>query len=66
MLRIDKENQKKQGLGFFKLDKEAIIVVQEDLVCDLYELATSHKEEFVYLMEDYDARHRHGGAPRWR
>ena len=57
LLRADHENRKKQGWGFFKMDKAEITTVQEELAKDLYGLSTSHMEQIAKLMEDYDDHH---------
>ena len=45
------------GQGFLKMDEAAITGVQEEIARDLYELSTSHREEIVKLMENYDGHH---------
>mgnify|MGYP006970529838 CR=1 FL=1 len=39
-----------------KLDNKATTTVLEDLARDLYELATTLREEIVWLMKEYDAQ----------
>ena len=51
----NKDNKKAQGQGFFKMTEEDISTVQEDLAQDLYEQASSHREEITRLMEEFDA-----------
>ena len=55
LLRADRDNSKVQGQGFFKLTKEAISTVQDNLARDLYGLATTHGEEITPLMEEFNA-----------
>ena len=42
LLRADRDNQKIQGIGFFKFTEEAISLVQEEIARDLYDMTTSH------------------------
>ena len=37
------------------MNDDAITIIQEDLAHDMYNLAASHREEIIRLMEDYDA-----------
>ena len=55
LLRADRDNRSKQGPWFFKMSKEAITAIQEDLARDLYELASNHREEITCLIEEFDA-----------
>ena len=43
-LRADRDNKKAHGQGFFKMTKEAIAIVQEDIAKDLYEMAACYQE----------------------
>ena len=54
LLRADRENRKAQGQGFFKMTKEAISTIQEDIAKDLSEIAACHQEEVNRLMQEFD------------
>ena len=55
LLRVDRDNYKKQDARLFKMTDEAIEIIQEDLARVLYELAAIHREEITRLMEEFDA-----------
>ena len=54
LLRVDHDNRKQQGQGYFKLDEVAINTVQQELANNIYELAISHQEEIPKLLEEFD------------
>ena len=54
LLRANKENRKAQGQGFFKMTKEAISIIQEDIARDLFEIAACDQEEVNRLMQEFD------------
>ena len=37
------------------MNEEAITTIQEDIACDLYDLATNPQAEITRLMEEFDA-----------
>ena len=53
--RADHENCTKSGHGFFKLSKESIPAVREDLAVDYQALADRHLEEVAQILEEYGA-----------
>ena len=52
LLRADRENQKAQGTGFFKMAEEPISTVREDIARDLddMDMAACHCEEVSRLV----------------
>ena len=52
-LRADRDNKKAHGQGFFKMTKEAIAIVQEDIAKDLYEMAACHREEVNRIVQEF-------------
>ena len=54
LLRTERENQKAQGSGFFKMSEEAIAIVQEDIAKDICEIAAFYKEEINMIMQEFD------------
>ena len=51
--RADWENGRKEGKGFYKLSKERIATVQEDLPQNYQTLTNPHSEEFTQLLKDF-------------
>ena len=51
LLRADRDNRKTQECGFFKMTKEAISAVQEEIAQDLYEMVPAHREEISQVMQ---------------
>ena len=45
LLRADKDNRKVHGQGFFRMTKEEISTIQEDIAKDLSDIAACHQEE---------------------
>ena len=54
LLRVNKENRKAQGQGFFKMTDEAISTIQKDIGKDLYEMAVVHREEASRITQEFD------------
>ena len=59
--RADWENRKKEGRGFYKLSKETVAAVREDLAKDYHELTEQHSEELAQLLEDFGEGPTNGG-----
>ena len=53
--RVDKENRRKEGKSFYKLDEGSIATVLEHLTSDYQALADHHSEEIVQLLEEFGA-----------
>ena len=49
----DWENRRKDGRGFYKLNKESIGTVWENLAQDYCALADQHSEELAQLLDDF-------------
>ena len=52
LLRVDHDNRKQQGQGYFKMDEDAINTLPQELANDIYELATSHREGITQFLEE--------------
>ena len=54
LLRADQVNRKKEGQGFYKLDKNSMTIVRDELSGDFYKMTTQHRFEITTLLEEYD------------
>ena len=55
VLRADAaENRQKVGKGFFKMDKNNIGLIREDLEEDFYALADGHTKAITLLLEEFN------------
>ena len=51
---VDAENRKKAGDNFYKMDKESIVTIREELSDDFFSLAESHLGAVRRLVERLD------------
>ena len=54
VLWVDTENRRKDGKGFYKLDKNSINMVWNDLAEDFHALADGHTKAISTLMEEFN------------
>ena len=52
--RVNLENRRKEGQGFYKLNDDSIVAIHEDLAQDYRTLADQHSEELTQLLEDFN------------
>ena len=54
VLRVDAENRRKEGRGFYKMDENNIQTLREDLTEEYHTLAKSHTAAIDQLLEEFN------------